>query len=198
MRHPLQSRHHSRRHKHLRRPCIPGELGTPPGSPPAYGRTLAVRPPVFPPVGTFFFRVRARPSCLRPFRSPIPFPLSLRVPSSLALGCLPSCVPRGRVFWAGWCSSLGVGRVPPGGVLSGWGVVGVRGVLCLRAGVALVYGVGLLRLRLLQAWCFFRGGWFWVRQGVSLVFCGGCGFWGWRYCCSGGFVCAEHGLCRYR
>lgn len=78
----------------------------------------------------------------------------------------------------------------------GWWVCG--GVLCLRADLPSTCGVGLLRLRLLQAWCFLRGGWFWMRQGVFLVFCGGCGFWGWRYCCSGGFVCAEHGLCRYR
>ena len=151
-----------------------------------------------PPVGTFFSRVRARPVLLRPFALTHPVP-TLAPRSFVSRSGVPPVVRSSGPCLLGWVVlSFGVGRVPLGGVLSGLGVVGVRGVLCLRAGVALVYGVGLLRLRLLQAWCFFRGGWFWVRQGVSLVFCGGCGFWGWRYCCSGGFVCAEHGLCRYR
>ena len=127
----------------------PGSWALPQDHPlPTGGRWPFVLPcPLLWAPSSFAFALA--PSCLVRSCSPIPFPLSLRVPSSLALGCLPSCVPRGRVFWAGWCSSLGVGRVPPGGVLSGWGVVGVRGVLCLRSGVVLACGVGLLRLHLL-------------------------------------------------
>lgn len=92
-----------------------------PGMPP-YGRTLAVRPPVSPSVGTLFFS---------PVRSPIPFPLSLPPGSFVRRVCLVRVVPAGwlgrpcgRVLWGCWrfpwgAPSVGVCLVVGGCCASG-------------------------------------------------------------------------------
>ena len=113
------------------------------------GRTLAVRPPVFPSVGTFFSRVRARPVLPRP--PMLTHPVPTLAPRSFVSrsGVLPVVCSSGPCLRVWVVLFLGVRRVPPGGVLSGVGVVGVRGVLCLRVDLPSAWGVGLLRLRLL-------------------------------------------------
>lgn len=108
------------------------------------GRTLAVRPPVSPSVGTFFSRVRVRLVLPRRPCSPIPFPLSLRVLASALRAFL---LGRGARLWVRRSLRGGASWVP-GGVRSCMGWVGVLWVLCLRSGVGHCWGVLLLGLRL--------------------------------------------------
>lgn len=114
-----------------------------------YGRTLAVRPPVSPSVGTLF-------SAARSLTHPVPTlpPAWLGRPCGCAWSglCLRGWLgrPCGRVLWGCW-------RFPWVCFLCG-GVPRCRWVPCLRSGVGPCGGVGLLRLRLLKAQCFIVGG----------------------------------------
>ena len=74
-----------------------------------------------PPVGTFFFRVRARPVLSRPFVLTHPVP-TLAPRSFVSRSGVPPVVRSSGPCLLGWVVlSFGVGRVPLGGCFLGWG-----------------------------------------------------------------------------